>query len=207
MTPNERDTGVDFARGARDYVHSADMMRAAPSAPGDGWFEFRFRSLVRRPGAWVASDGAGAAERSAAASLSLRGGGHVRTYLFVATEAGRPLARRPDFETGITVDAVDVAGPLVSGTVSGARDFWPQVADCLRHGGRKMFGIEHWLTLGVSCPGAALGPLPVAEARLLLELQGIRGVIHRIRYCLEGVPGLDGRLLCAPRGNDPGGQR
>jgi hypothetical protein len=188
---------VDFARGDRNYVHSIDMIRAAPLTAEDKSFRFRFFSVVERPGFWVTADAGNRA--SAHAELIVDGREGASAYYFVCDEEARVLSRRSDFNFRFDPALFTLEARALSGPLSEGSDIWEQLTEAVRYGGQQLFPDTRWLTVGISGSGQCLAPL-AAGTRLHLQLLTPHRQFNSIRFSTSA--GGHGTIMTAQRDGD-----
>lgn len=186
---------VDFARGDRSYVHSIDMIKAAPISVVDKSFRFRFHGIVKHPGHWLSAS-AGGSKQSAKAELVVERGEAADSYFFTCPDETAPLARAADFDFAFDPAAFRLEDRSLSGPLQPGFDLWQQLTEAVRHGGELLFPGGSWLTVGISASGRCCAPV-AAGTRLTLDLLAARGNINSIRFTTS--VGAQGRILTAPK--------
>ena len=185
---------VRIARGERDYIHSIDMINAAPINPDDFTFRFRFHALATCPGRWV--------ERTAVetgntpkAELRISGPHAERCYDFICPEENAPLERASEFGFHCDPEQFQIGDDLMTGPLRSEYPFWLQMTEIIRVGGVKLFSNSKWLTVSVSGTPRSMRAVPDGAA-LRLEMVSRRARLNVIGY--ETNYGASGQIMTTP---------
>lgn len=185
---------VRIARGKRGYVHSIDMINAAPINPDDLTFRFRFHALATCPGRWVERT---AVETGKASKAELRIAGlHAeRCYNFICPDENAPLQRASEFGFHCDPEQFQIGDDLMTGPLRTEYPFWLQMTEIVRVGGVKIFSNRKWLTFSVSGAPRSMQAVPEG-ATLRLEMVSRRARLNVIGY--ETNYGASGQIMTTP---------
>ncbi len=185
---------VDIARGSRTYLHTTDLIRAAPVNAEDATFQLRFRSVVKSPGRWTRRANASVDAR-ARVELRIDGAKGPRYYDFLCPDEGGPLRRVPDWPFTFRPDRFRLEGSALSGPLEHGADFSQQLIEAGRHHLALLFPDQKWLVYEYSGVPACLNPIPSGSTLRLNLIRGRRQV-HVFRYTSD--LGIDGLLKVTP---------
>lgn len=185
---------VGIARGERNYVHSIDMINAAPIGADDLSFRFRFHTLANHPGQWVERNSVGTSHLPKA-ELRVSGPDLERCYQFICPDEGAALERLPDFGFRCDPNQFCIHDGVMTGPLRSGYPFWLQLTEILRLGGAKLFSGRKWLTFSVSGTPVSLQAVP-EDATLHLEMVSQRARLNVIGYSTNY--GATGQIMTTP---------
>lgn len=189
-----RETLVGVARGERNYVHSIDMIDAAPINADDLSFRFRFHAIATSPGRWVERTAVGSST-APKAELQIAGRQSERCYAFICPDESAQLERTLDFGFHCNPAQFHIHDDLMTGPLLADYPFWLQMTEIMRVGGAKLFSSRKWLTYSVSGTPQSMQPVPEGAA-LRLEMVSRRARLNVIGY--ETNFGVSGKIMTTP---------
>lgn len=185
---------VTIARGKRDYVHSIDMINAAPINPDDFTFRFRFHALATRPGRWVEHTAVETGNPTKA-ELRIAGPHAERCYDFICPDENAPLERGAEFGFHCDPGQFQIGDDIMTGPLRAEYPFWLQLTEIVRVGGVKLFSNRKWLTFSISGTPQSMQAVPEGAA-LRLEMVSRRARLNVIGY--ETNYGASGQIMTTP---------
>ena len=185
---------VGIARGERAYVHSIDMINAAPIEASDRSFRFRFHTLATCPGRWI-EGGDVEASHPSKAELRVSGLHSERCYHFICPDENAPLERMPEFGFQCNPGQFHIRDNLMTGPLLAEYPFWLQLTEIVRLGGAKLFSNRKWLTISVSGTPQSMQAVPEG-AGLRLEMVSRRARLSVISYTTNY--GASGQIMTTP---------
>lgn len=185
---------VALARGSRNYVHSIDMINAAPINADDLYFRFRFHTLATCPGRWIEHAAVGVGNMPKA-ELRIAGLHSERRYDFICPDENVPLQPAPEFDLHCDSRQFQIGDDRMIGPLRAEYPFWLQLTEIVRMGGAKLFSNRKWLTLSVSGTPRTMQAVPEG-ACLRLVMVSRRARLNVIGY--ETSYGASGQILTIP---------
>jgi hypothetical protein len=185
---------VGIARGNRDYIHSIDMINAAPIKADDLFFRFRFHTLATSPGRWV-EHAVVKADNPPNAELRLVSLHAERRYDFICLDKNAPLERASEFGFHCDPEQFHIGDDIMTGPLVADYPFWLQMTEIVRVGGAKLFSNRKWLTFSVSGTPRSMQAVPKGAA-LRLKMVSRRARLNVIGY--ETNYGATGQIMTTP---------
>jgi len=185
---------VNITRGKRDYIHSIDMIKAAPINPDDHAFRFRFSGLTKQPGLWVERKNADLTN-SPTANLRVTGPHGNRCYDFISEDKTARLDRLPDFSFHYLPESFQISNGSISAPMCTKYSFWLQLTELMRFWGGELLPNRKWLTASISGIPVAMQPVP-EDAVLHLTISSHKASLSVI--CYRTNYGARGEIMVVP---------
>ncbi len=189
---------IDIARGDRGYIHSIDMIEAAPVGPETDSFQFRFFSLATAPGRWIAAS-EGADKDHANAEVRVEQGDLRETYFFACPDGAGPLKPAVDFDFQIDKDAFSIEDMILNGPLDAGYDIWQQLTEAIRYAGSVVYPGVVWFTVALSGNRRLFDPVEPGS-NLRMDLRRALGQRNMVPFSTSY--GAEGRFIALQRPDD-----
>ncbi len=186
---------ITIARGDRGYIHSTDMIDAAPVGDDLESFQFRFFSSATAPGRWmpVPDD---AFIDGGFAELRIERGDVRENWYFACPDPDSLLEKAADHDFTFEPSGYSLNGHVVSGPLQAGVPLWPQLIEAIRFAGTLVVPDKEWLIGSISGDAACFDPIG-QDTQLSIDMR--RASYTRVVAPFSTTAGAVGRIVALPK--------